>query len=108
MSRLIMCRNASNNLVGMRSIVTQYAADTMTEQSVIMMNIIGTTTGTGVTCSSLLLDVQQGEYLQSLTFAWQAAGQINYAKAVTSKNQTLSMGQSSSTMITKEMLPSGN
>jgi hypothetical protein len=108
MSRLILCQNTAGSLIGMRSIVTQFAADTMAEKTVVMMNIIGTTAGTGITCSSLLLDVVNGEYLQSLTFSWLNAGKIDYAKAVSSKGQTLSMGQTSTSMVTKQMLPNVN
>jgi hypothetical protein len=70
MTRLILCNNSANELVGMRSIVTRFNAADMTQLSIISMNKIGTLEGTGIMCNSIVLDAVNGEYLSEITFGY--------------------------------------
>lgn len=72
----------------------------MTALSIISMNKIGSTDGTGISCSSMALDAVNGEYLSGITFGYEEAGHIEYVKAVSNKGQNLSKGTLSSSMIT--------
>lgn len=51
------------------------------------MNKIGTVQGTGISCSSMVLDAENGEYLESLYFAYEQPGQIDYIRATSNKGQ---------------------
>jgi hypothetical protein len=71
----------------MRSIVTRYGATEMKALSIISMNKIGTTDGTGISCSSMALDAVNGEYLSEIIFGYEGEGQIDYVKAISSYGQ---------------------
>lgn len=87
MTRLQLCENANGELTGMRAHVTRYEADTMTPLSRASMNRIGTITGDGIICNSIVLDVENGEYLNGIYFAYEEAGRIDYIRGTTNKGQ---------------------
>lgn len=98
-----MCENANGDLIGMRSHITKYNAETMDPVVRLSMNQIGTVQGNGVTCSSIQIDVPNGEYLTSMFFAYENPGRIDYIRAATNKDQSLSMGAQTNDMTTGEM-----
>lgn len=108
MTMLTMCTNLDGDLTGMRSIVTRFNAETMVAQSIISMNKVGSTDGTGISCSSMALDAINGEYLDRLDFAFVQAGQMDYVKAVTNKGQQLSKGTLTDSMTASEMTSTGD
>jgi len=103
MTRLQLCENAEGDFVGMRSHVTRYNADTMTATSRLSMNKIGTVVGTGISCSGMILDAENGEYITGIYFAYEEPGQIDYIRAQTNKNQQISKGSLTSSMTTSDM-----
>lgn len=103
MTRLQLCENADGDFVGMRSHITRYEADTMSPTSKLSMNKIGTVVGDGIQCTGLVLDAENGEYLTGIYFAYERAGQIDYIRAQTNKNQQASMGELTSSMTTSDM-----
>jgi len=103
MTRLTLCENANGDLVGLRSHATRFNADTMEVESRASLNKIGTVQGTGITCNNIVLDAENGEYLTGVYMAWEEAGQIDYIRATSNKNQQLSAGRLGSEMETGEM-----
>ena len=87
MTRFVLCNNQAGDLTGMRSIVTRYSATQMQALSIISMNKIGSTDGTGISCSSFALDAVNGEYLSEIIFGYEVEGQIDYVKAISSNGQ---------------------
>lgn len=87
MTRIQLCSDdATGDLTGMRSHITRFDADTMAPVNRISMNKIGTIAGDTISCSSIVLDVENGEYLQSLYIAWMNPGQIDYIRATSNKD----------------------
>merc|ERR1712176_282505 len=103
MTRLTLCENEAGDLVGMRSHVTRFNAETNEIDARISMNKIGTNQDTGVTCNSISLDAENGEYLTGMYIAWENAGQIDYIRATSNKNQQISKGTLTNSMQTGEM-----
>jgi hypothetical protein len=55
----------------MRSTITKYAvAFNMTPMSTVSLNRIGAVNNTGISCSSMFLNPFAGEFVQSISFAW--------------------------------------
>jgi hypothetical protein len=75
MTRIQLCGDDSTGeLVGMRSHVARFDAETMSPVKRISMNKVGTVTGENISCSYMVLDVENGEYLQSLYIAYANPG----------------------------------
>lgn len=103
MTRFVLCENSNGELTGMRSIVTRFDADTMEAKSIISMNKIGTITGDGQSCRSMVLDAVNGEYLDKIELAHSEPGIMAYAKAYSNMDQTMEKGVLTETMTLEEM-----
>jgi len=80
----------------------------MSAISRISMNKIGTVDGDGISCSSIVLDALNDEYLSDLYFAYENPGKLDYIRAQSNKDQTVSKGTLTSTMQTSEMTNIGD
>lgn len=87
MTRLQLCENSDGDLTGIRAHITRFNAEDMTAISRISMNKIGTVNGDGISCNSIVLDAENGEYLSGMYIAYENPGQIDYIRATTNKNQ---------------------
>ena len=105
MTRIQLCDDINGELTGMRAHVTKFDADTMNAISRASMNIIGTISGDGISCSSIVLDVVNGEALSGIYVAYENPGTINYIRATSNKGQQVSKGILTSQMTAEEMTP---
>jgi len=103
MTRLQLCENSLGELTGMRAHVTRYEAETMNPVSQASMNRIGTIKGDDISCSSIVLDIDNGEYLSGMYFAYENPGRIDYIRADSNKGQQISKGSLTSQMQASEM-----
>lgn len=103
MTRFQLCEDDSGDLVGMRAHITRFEAETLTPVTRLSMNKIGTVIGSGISCGSIVLDAENGEYLSGIYFAYSGAGTVDYIRATTNRGQQLSKGALTSEMTTSEM-----
>ena len=59
--------------------------------------------GNGISCSSIVLDAENGEFLNGIYFGYHVAGRIDYIRATSNKGQQIAKGKLENDMTTTEM-----
>jgi hypothetical protein len=103
MTRFQLCEDANGDLVGMRAHITRFEAETLSPKTRLSMNKVGTVQGDGISCGSIVLDAENGEYLSGIYFAYSGAGTVDYIRATSNRGQQISKGALTSEMTTSEM-----
>lgn len=89
LSTLQMCTsNASGALTGVRAIATRVSTEDPTTTTAMILNKYGGVAVTGITCGSLNLDYENGEFVSTIDFSYDTSA-MRGIRATTNLGNTL-------------------